>query len=174
MAAVARAADLTLVAAVAREVDVTCTTNAASRASASTGGPVSKRRECPEIVIGHIPAYTSAVGGGTLRGLVTGTGPTPDDAVSALCARAAQHGRDIVRNAWEQDAGRLHIEAGNAPDSMLRASLILGMVRLASGPVDGQPGWVAYGTIMTDGSIISRWLTVEAPGGACAPGPESR
>jgi hypothetical protein len=120
--------------------------------------------DCPEIVLSPIQVYAGPAGGDLVHCMVTASGPTPDDAVESLRVRAADLGRGIIRRQWDNMTGynslrrdwELRSPGGEYYDKVsrtatlkIRADFSLVTVQLASGPVDGRPGWVAYGSLVS-------------------------
>lgn len=132
---------------------------------------------CPEIeILPAVLAFTADVAAARPCGLVTGYGPTPDTAVTAMREQAKKQGEEIVRNLWEQYGGQKLqqlIKPGKKVDPIrkLEATFSIGSVRLAAGQLDAGPGWVAYGTLLVDaGGNGVQWLQ---PGSAPTAGQDA-
>jgi hypothetical protein len=94
----------------------------------------------PKIDIPAVTARTTSDGAGRVHGVVTGSGPGPQQALDELRGRAQG---EAARMAAElQDA------AGSGPGADVQWQFDVVDVRLAAGSLEsGQAGWTAYGTL---------------------------
>lgn len=113
---------------------------------------MSGESDCPELNP-RVMAYTSEVTAARPWVIVTGTGPTPDDALQNLRHNAGEEGKALFRLLWQQPSERspkwrerIAEKARNC--ARLKATFSIGSTRLAY----GESGWVAYGTLFTDSS----------------------
>ena len=93
----------------------------------------------PKIDIPAVTARTTSDGAGRVHGVVTGSGPGPQQALDELRGRAQG---EAARMAAELQA------AASGPGADLQWQFAVVDVRLAAGPLEsGQAGWTAYGTL---------------------------
>jgi hypothetical protein len=89
----------------------------------------------------------------THYGVVSSEGSTPGKAFSSLRETAERWGRNIVLNIWENKQKRVDypvVMSGN----VIRAVFLIANSGLAAGVLEnGEPGWVAYGTLVGWGGI---------------------
>ena len=132
--------------------------------------------ECPKLTP-TVLAYTVEAAAARPWGIVTGTGPTPNDALRNLCHNAGEQGRQIFELLWKQSAGSasqwrdsLQVLGTQGSKSVgLTGAFSVGSTRLAYGQLEGKPCWVAYGTLMTDSTGDgTNWLQRETPASAAA------
>jgi hypothetical protein len=100
----------------------------------------------PNITVPDVTIRTTSDGPGHPHGLIFGPGPTLDGAVMELRQDAGLRAREIA----EQFSASTD-EHADRPDAVWRFEVI--DVRFQPGPDDeGGPGWVAYGTLVSDGA----------------------
>jgi hypothetical protein len=115
------------------------------------------KSDCPAVDIEAILASTADVAATRSWGVVTGTGATPEDALTDLCQQAQQRGEKLFRALWDQGAGATpppqwwkNIEQTRSNGAKLKATFSIGTVRFAHGQIEKEPRWLAYGTLLTD------------------------
>jgi hypothetical protein len=138
---------------------------------------VSKGSVCP-VTSPAVLAFTAELATARAWGLVTGSGATPEEALSNLRHHAGEQGSQIFKKLWDNSKGlkwRESIEKpkkqgdtvakkqGDAPVK-LRIKFSVGSTRLAYGQIGDKPRWVAYGTLLTDSTGDgTNWFEREAP-----------
>lgn len=111
---------------------------------------MNKETACPELAV-NVLAYTTEAAAARPWGIVTGTGPTPDDALRNLRRNAEGRAQQIFERLWRQTTPpdqQWRQKIAQLGDR-LKASFDVGSTRLVFGRIDDGPGWVAYGTLMT-------------------------
>jgi hypothetical protein len=116
--------------------------------SADLGGHMSGESECPHL-IPTVLAYTTEVSAARPWAIVTGSGPTPEDALKRLHEEASEQGRQIFKLLWKPSSGSksqwqkkmetLRTEAKKG--ARMNGAFTVGSTRLAYGQKDGKPYW---------------------------------
>lgn len=134
---------------------------------------MTKELECPEWKVQPVLAYTADIAGAKPWGMVTGSGPTPEQALENLSQRAHDRAEQLFGLLWKDNAKLrppwLKAMAGKAnlkrnERVSLSATFRVGSTRLAYGRTEHGPEWVAYGTLLTDGGGDGiDWLQPDPP-----------
>lgn len=134
---------------------------------------MTKELECPAVKVQPVLAYTADIAGAKPWGMVTGSGPTPEQALENLSQRAHDRAEQLFGLLWKDNAKLrppwLKAMAGKAnlkrnERVSLSATFRVGSTRLAYGWTQYGPEWVAYGTLLTDGGGDGiDWLQPDPP-----------
>jgi hypothetical protein len=121
----------------------------------------------PDIVL-TVLVHTREITAARSWGLVIGSGLTPEDAVDAMCQQALAQGEKIFDALWEPKSPWRDKIAKKAIQKgihvTLEGAMSIGSARLAYGDTDKGPGWVSYGTILTDSTGDgTNWLQPQMP-----------
>lgn len=134
---------------------------------------MSGESECPHLNP-TVLAYTTEVAAARPWTIVTGSGPTPEDALKQLREEAKKQGRQIFEQLWRSSSGSksqwqkkmttLKTQAQKGAE--MSGAFTVGSTRLAYGQQDGKPCWIAYGTLLTDNTGDGfGWLQWESDNG---------
>ena len=114
--------------------------------------------QVPEIGIPFIGIYTTDpdVNNAANYGVVSGTGLTPEEAFNALREAAERWSRSIVQRVWQS-----HLNASGSfrTKKLQGRKFLVAQASLTAGMLpNGEPGWVAYGTLKGDSRVIEGLL----------------
>lgn len=113
----------------------------------------------PPIDIQPVLAYTAEIAATRPWGLVTGSGATPEHALTDMRDQVRKQGEELFNTLWNQGENSKpkpqwwkniqdKVPSDNA--RKLKGTFSIGAARIAYGQIDGEPRWVAYGTLLTD------------------------
>jgi hypothetical protein len=103
---------------------------------------------CPEVILDLVALTTGVPQGASAKQMIDGSGSMVKEALDAMLERGTRYAEKLVQQQWEHEGPTTTKDQVRAnPGLKLYAPHKIVGVRLAAGMIEGEPGWVAYGTL---------------------------